>query len=175
MPINFIEQYNDSLELDTLKGMTEELIEMYGYPCIHHQFVGPDMVNHPLYKDRLTSTDNIDEFVTEHETKVFLENKHFVPQLLAQGYALNTETTINAFMKLEDNVQVEDIVTLLYKHEARKYKFQVNSATNWKNLCYNIVLSVYVQDNVQGIINKSSPDIPYPVKSKPVQNKRRMP
>lgn len=148
---NFISSTYDSLDLDTLRGMTNELIDLYGYPCIYRRYNGPDMINHPLYKDRLTSTNNIDKYITQFETRVLLENKHFVPQLLSQGYALNPETTINAFMKLEDNIGVEDLITLLYQHEAKRYTFQINSATIWKNLCYNMVLSVYVKDDMLGV------------------------
>lgn len=148
---NFISSTYNSLDYDTLRSMTDEIIDLYGYPCIYKQYVGPDMLNHPLYKDRLTSTNNIDKYMLEKETRVLLENKHFVPSLYGQGFALNTETTVNAFMKLEDNVAVEDLVTLLYQHEAKRYTFQINSATNWKNLCYNIVLSVYVKDDMADV------------------------
>lgn len=149
--LNFISSTFDSLDFDTLRSMTNEVIDLYGYPCIYRKYNGPDMLNHPLYKDRLTSTNNIDEYIQEYETRVLLENKHFIPTLMGQGYALNVETTINAFMKLEDNVNVEDLITLLYQHEARRYTFQINSATNWKNLCYNVVLSVYVKDDIKNV------------------------
>lgn len=156
---NFISSAYDSLDYDTLVGMTNEIIDLYGYPCVYRKFVGPESVNHPLYRDRLTSTNNVEQFYVEKETKVLLENKHFVPQLMAQGYALNVETPLNAFMKLEDEVGVEDLVTLLYKHEARRYTFQVNSATNWKNLCTNVVLSVYVQDDMSKV-EEEQPTLP---------------
>lgn len=156
---NFISSAYDSLDYDTLVGMTNEIIDLYGYPCVYRKFVGPELVNHPLYRDRLTSTNNVEQFYVEKETKVLLENKHFVPQLMAQGYALNVETPLNAFMKLEDEVGVEDLVTLLYKHEARRYTFQVNSATNWKNLCTNVVLSVYVQDDMSKV-EEEQPTLP---------------
>lgn len=172
MVINFIESTYDSLDLDTLRGMTNEIIDMYGYPCIYRKYIGPDMLNHPLYKDRLTSTNNIDEYIYEYETKVLLENKHFVPQLLGQGYALNAETTLNAFMKLEDDINVEDLVTLLYQHEARRYTFQINSATNWKNICYNMVLSVYVKDDLRNV-NFTDPQALPTIKSTKKPEKRR--
>jgi hypothetical protein len=119
------------------------------------------MLNHPLYKDRPTSTNNIEQYMEHHETKILLENKHFIPQLLAQGYSLNPETTLNAFMKLDDEPNVEDIITLLYKHEARRYNFQINSATNWKNVCYNMVLSVYLRDDMNNVEFSDPPAIPY--------------
>jgi hypothetical protein len=161
MTINFIESTWDSLDLETLKSMTDELIDLYGYPCIYHKYVGPDMINHPLYKDRPTSSNNIEKYIEHHETKVLLENKHFVPQLLAQGYSLNAETVVNAIMKFDDNPDVEDIVTLLYLHEANRYNFQINSATNWKNICWNVVLSVYLRDDMKDIVFTDPPAIPH--------------
>lgn len=152
MDFNFIASTYDSLDLDTLRQMSDELIDLYGYPCIYRKYMGPDMLNHPLYKDRLTSTNNIDKYYYQYETRVLLENKHFVPQLLGYGYGFNVETTVNAFMKLNDDIAVEDLVTLLYQHEARRYTFQINSATNWKNICYNIVLSVYVKDDMKDVV-----------------------
>lgn len=163
---NFISSTFDSSDFDTLRGMTDEVIDLYGYPCIYKKFVGPDMVNHPLYKDRLTSTNNVDRFMTEVETHVLIENKHFVPQLLAHGYALNVETPVNAFMKLSDDVSPEDLVTLLYPHEAARYTFQVNSATIWKRLCYNVVLSVYVKDDMERVEVEDPPALPTPPKKR---------
>ena len=162
---NFIASTFDSLDIDTLKGMTDEIIDLYGYPCIYKRYNGPSMINHPLYHDRLTSTYNVDKFVEEFETRVYIENKHFVPQLMAHGYALNVETPITAFMKLSDNVRPEDLVTLLYKHEAQRYTFQINSATNWKNICYNCVLSVYVKDDMKDVVVETPATLPeIPVK-----------
>ena len=161
MSINLITELWDSLDIDTYKSMTDELICVYGFPCILHKFKGQDYLHHPLYKDRLTSTDNVEQFTTQKETYVLLENKHFIPQLLGQGYSLNPETTITAFMRLEDDISPEDIITLQYKHEAQRYNFQINMATIWKNICYNMVLSVYLKDNMNGVAFNDPPALPH--------------
>lgn len=166
---NFISSVYDSLDLDTLRGMTDEVIDLYGFPCIYTRYTGPDMANHPLYKDRLTSTYNVDKFTDNFETRVYIEDKHFVPQLMGLGYALNVETTLTAFMKLSDEVRPEDLVTLLYAHEAQRYTFQINSATNWKRLCWSLTLSVFVTDNVTAVETVD----PQPLPVIPVKKERK--
>ena len=169
---NFIASTFDSLDLDTLKSMTDEIIDLYGFPCIYTRYTGPDMINHPLYKDRLTSTYNVDNLVNTFETRVFIESKHFVPQLMGAGYSLNVETPITAFMHFDDNAKVEDLVTLLYKHEAQRYTFQINSATNWKNICWNCTLSVLVKDDIKGV--EFEDPQPLPVVTKKERRRKRI-
>ena len=172
---NFIASAYDSLDIDTLKSMTNEIIDLYGYPCILTRYTGSKSTNHPLYRDRLTSTYNNDKLTKNNETRVFIENKHFIPQLMAYGYALNVETTVNAFMKLEDDVKPEDLVTLLYKHEAQRYTFQVNSASIWKSVCFNIVLSVYVRDDIKDTEIEENKEVsPLPIVTKKPRGRKRI-
>jgi hypothetical protein len=86
MDFNFIASTYDSLDLDTLRQMSDELIDLYGYPCIYRKYMGPDMLNHPLYKDRLTSTNNIDKYYYLLIALEFCYLRHFKERREGQAW-----------------------------------------------------------------------------------------
>jgi len=141
--INFLEIFHLNQDKPTLISMTNELVELYGFPCELRRWNGIQPVLDPLYQDSPTIFNSDEDLYDIINTYVYVDYNRFSSVLSAYGYALNGETTINGVMKLEDEPKADDIIKFKLPYDEKLPMFKLGLANIHKDICYNVVLDIY--------------------------------
>lgn len=159
--VNFIQTFHDKNDKEQLITYVDELISMYGYPCILRHFTGNKITSiDPLYQDNMSNVEinrNSEDY-QNIETYVYIDYKMLDDTLKSYGLALTNGTSLDGIMSLDTNVYEDDIVQILYPMNDITYTFKVGSVEIDKDICYKVVLNVYIQDvNPTAVLNVNEP------------------
>lgn len=140
--LNFLEIFHNEHDKLLLTGMTDEIISLYGFPCIHKKWAGIQTVLDPLYDD-LPSMHQKDEDLYEFcQTYVYVDYNRFNEILYAYGHGMQKDLSINGMMKLKDSPKEDDLVTIKLPYDEKYLTFRLGSTDVHRDICYSVVLNV---------------------------------
>lgn len=140
--INFLELYNFNEDKEVLRNMSEETIQLYGFPCELKRWRGIQPVLDPLYQDHNTSYYEDETLYSTKNTHVYIDYNRFNQVLKAYGLALEDNTTLVGNMILSDMPEEDDIITIKMPYDTRYVSFKIGSSDIHKDICYSVVLNV---------------------------------
>lgn len=145
--INFLNIFhNNNLDKEVLIKMTNEVIELYGFPCVLKRWNGIQPALDPMYQDSPVNYENDESLYTKINTHVYIDYNRFNSVLHAYGLAIEGETTVNGMMKLEDEPKEDDVIELKLPYDEKLYKFKIGSTDVHKDICYSVVLDIHYQE-----------------------------
>lgn len=147
--INFLTLFHDRLDKCTLIEMANEVIDLYGFPCVLRKWNGFQTSLDPLYQDISTLDESNEELFDYKKTNVYIDYNRFDQVLSSWGMSMTENTTLESMMKLADEPAEDDIVEILYPYDGKKYKFKIGSADKHKDICYRVVLNIYYTDHIE--------------------------
>lgn len=142
--INFLDIFhNKNQDKDTLISMTNEVIELYGFPCVLKRWVGSQELLDPLYQDAPSVFDDDPSLYECINTHVYVEYNRFNAVLQASGLGMETDTSIPGTMKLVDAPKEDDLIEIRLPYDKQLYKFRLGSTDVHKDICYSVILNIY--------------------------------
>lgn len=142
--INFLDIFhNKNQDKDTLISMTNEVIELYGFPCVLRRWVGSQTLLDPLYQDTPSVFDDDESLYERINTHVYVEYNRFNAVLQAYGLGVEAETSIQGTMKLIDAPKEDDLIDIRLPYDNQLYKFRLGSTDIHKDICYSVILNIY--------------------------------
>jgi hypothetical protein len=158
-PINFLDIFHSEYDKQTLIELVNEQIEAYGFQCILYRYKGKQIsLGDPLYKDTLTIKDRDLNLYDKIDTWIEIDYNRFNSVLQAYGLAIEAETTLTGNMMLKDKPKEDDLIDIKMPYDQKFYRFKIGSTDVHKDICYNITLDIYNQDNM-----KNTGDITYAI------------
>ena len=158
-PINFLDRFHSEYDKQTLIELVNEQIEAYGFQCILYRYKGKQIsLGDPLYKDTLTIKDRDLNLYDKIDTWIEIDYNRFNSVLQAYGLAIEAETTLTGNMMLKDKPKEDDLIDIKMPYDQKFYRFKIGRTDVHKDICYNITLDIYNQDNM-----KNTGDITYAI------------
>lgn len=143
---SFLDNYLYKSESSVHRNMVEEIISMYGWPCIHYRFLGNKLALDPLYGDAPTHLINDETVYEKINTKVYIEWKQFNQILTQSGAQHDNNIYLDGIMKLNDSPKEDDILSFLYPLDGNTYNFRLSTTDVFKDICYRVYMLVYLKD-----------------------------
>lgn len=141
--INFLTLFHDREDKSTLRKLNDEVIELYGFPCVLRKWNGIQSNLDSLYNDMGTINESDPNLFDYVNTFVHIDYARFDKVLNSYGLALTENTSLEAMMRLRDKPAEDDIVEITYPYDNKTYRFKIGSADIHKDICYRVVLNVY--------------------------------
>lgn len=149
-PINFNDIFFTAADKQTLIDLVDENIKMFGYQCTLYHYNGSQShIGDPLYGDTLSTFDRNLESYSKIETWIYLDYVRFNSVLHSYGLALEEDTTLVGNMMLSDSPTEDDLIDIKLPYDDIFYRFKIGRTDVHRNICYNVVLDIYRQDNIK--------------------------
>lgn len=146
-PINFLDILWTNNDRQTLIGMVDEMIAMYGFQCILYRYIGSEpMLGDPLYRDTLSIFDRSPELYEKIDTWVYIDYHRFNQVLQPYGLALEDNTTLEGNMRLQDMPKEKDLIDIKLPYDDIFYRFEIGSTDVHEDIVFHVTLNVYKQD-----------------------------
>ena len=140
---NQISNYWNHNDKEYLTLRVNEMVNIYGFPCIHFSRMNSIYnVTDPLYDDIKSKHAMNDEFFEGKETRFYTDQKVFMNALTGIGQVIEENSHLIVTMKFEDHPKIGDFIQLILPHSGTKYSFLINNATNYNDICYSCHLIV---------------------------------
>jgi len=143
---SFLDQFLLRSEDNLLQKMTEEIIKLYGWPCIHYSFLGNKVHLDGLYGDAPTKFYDDDTIYKKIDSKVYIDWKQFNTILNGEGTRSDESVYLDGFMALDTNPKEDDLLSFVYMLDGKRYTFKLGSTEIYKNVCYMVTMVVYDSD-----------------------------
>lgn len=158
-PINFLDIFHTNNDRETVISMVNERIQMRGWQCTLYRYKGSQVkLGDPLYQDTLSIHDRDESLYDVVPTHIEIDYNRFNSILHSYGLAIEEGTTLPANMMLKDKPQEDDIIDIKIPYDQKFYRFRIGSTDIHADICYHVVLNIYMQDN-----NKEVGEIKYNV------------
>ncbi|NCD06866.1 MAG: hypothetical protein EOL97_12165 [Spirochaetia bacterium] len=141
--LNFYENFLDSNDIDVLKELNDERIELYGYPCILLKYEGSGVELDSLYGD--IGSKQLETF-KEKKTFYYCDYKNLQELLYSYGLSINQATNFNGMMKLEDNPKNGDLIYFIRRLDDDIIKCEITNCALYKNICYLVDITITMYD-----------------------------
>lgn len=141
---NFLESFHDTHDKSMIKNMTNEMIDLYGQPCLLLKRDNENNIDDdPLYNDSLSITKR---FYDRIPARVYIDYKNFAEILYAWGHTRLQNEHLYGVMKYDFHPDEGDVIVFTRPYDGKMYTFELTSTDDWKEICYNVVLTVIYLD-----------------------------
>lgn len=140
--INFLEIFHRTEDIDVLRNMADETIQLYGFPCRLKRWRKIQPILDPIYQDHNTALYDDESLYSIKNTYVYIDYNRFNQTLKAYGMGLDDNTTLNGNMRLIDEPDEDDIIIVKIPYDNRYVSFKIGSSDIHRDICYSVVLNV---------------------------------
>jgi len=142
--INFYENFLDNNDIEIARQMCDEMIDLYGIPCILYRYDGSETELHPFYGD--AGTKKLDNFI-KIPTFFYCNYQNFQQTLYSYGQAMSQGTKLEGVMKFDLAPKNGDMLFFIRKYDDDIAKFEITNSSLYKNICYQTDIAIAFFDN----------------------------
>ncbi len=142
--INFYENFLDTNDIEVLRELSDERIELFGIPCMLYKYVGSEVELDSLYGD--FGSKAIENF-QEIPTFYYCEYQNLQQILYSYGHATDKTTHFRGMMRLSDTPKNGDLVFFIRKLDDDIIRCEITNCALYKNICYLVDITITMFDS----------------------------